>query len=55
MNNHDCTRKIEQYRFYKTDAEICKILGISPPTLYVRLKRSNWKVSEVFLIESLRL
>jgi len=51
MTKFDCTRKIEQMRFYKTDDEVCKIIGISKPTLYTRLKESNWKTSEIFLIE----
>lgn len=55
MTKHDTTRKIEQMRFYKTDDEVCKIIGISKPTLYVRLKKSNWKTSETYLIERLKL
>ena len=55
MTKHDCTRKIEQIRFYTTDDEVCKTIGISKPTLYVRLRQSNWKVSEIYLIERLKL
>ena len=55
MTKHDTTRKIEQIRFYKTDDDVCKIIGISKPTLYVRLKKSNWKTSEIYLIERLKL
>jgi hypothetical protein len=55
MTNHDCTRKIEQMRFYKTDDQICKIIGISKTTLYKRLRESNWKTAEVFLIERYKL
>lgn len=55
MTKHDCTRKIEQIRFYTTDDEVCKAIGISKPTLYVRLRQSNWKVSEIYLIERLKL
>ena len=55
MTTHDCTRKVEQFRYYMTDDEVCKKIGISKATLYVRLKNSNWKVSEIFLIESWKL
>ncbi len=55
MTKYDTTKKIEQMRFYKTDDEVCKIIGISKPTLYVRLKKSNWKTSEIYLIERLKL
>ena len=55
MTKFDCTRKIEQMRFYRTDDEVCKRIGISKPTLYTRLKLSNWKTAEIFLIEDLKL
>lgn len=55
MTKFDCTRKIEQIRFYNTDEEICKKIGFSKPTLYTRLKRSNWKISEIYLIENIKL
>lgn len=55
MTKFDCTQKIERFRIYKTDDEVCKLIGISKPTLYTRLKCSNWKVSEIFLIEKLAL
>lgn len=55
MTKHDTTRKIQQLRFYKTDFEICKIIGVSKPTLYTRIKQSNWKTSEIYLIERLKL
>jgi hypothetical protein len=51
MTKFDCTQKVERMRFYKTDLEVCKIIGISAPTLYTRLKRSNWKTAEIYLIE----
>lgn len=55
MTKHDTTRKIEQYRMYMTDVHLCEILGISKNTLYTRLKQSNWKVSEIYMIEKLKL
>jgi len=55
MTKFDCTRKVEQIRFYKTDDEVCKIVGISKPTLYTRLKNSNWKTAEIYLIERIKL
>lgn len=55
MTPHDTTRKVEQLRFYKTDDEVCKIIGISKNTLYTRLRQSNWKTSEIYLIERYKL
>lgn len=55
MTKFECTSKIQKLRHYNTDDEVCKKIGISKPTLYVRLKTNNWKVSEVYLIESIKL
>ena len=51
MTKFECTSKIQKLRHYKNDDEVSKIIGISKPTLYVRLRNHNWKVSEIFLIE----
>lgn len=51
MTKFECTSKVQKIRHYKTDDDVCKIIGISKPTLYVRLKENNWKKSEIFLIE----
>lgn len=55
MTKFECTNKVESLRYCKKDADIAKIIGISKPTLYTRLKRNNWKVSEIYLIEKFRL
>lgn len=55
MTPHDTTRKVEQLRFYKTDDEVCKVIGISKNTLYTRLRQSNWKTAEIYLIERYKL
>jgi len=56
MTKHDCTRKIEQFRHYKTDEEICKKIGISKNTLYKRLRdSSSWKTSEIYVVEGWKL
>jgi len=55
MTKHDTTRKVEQMRFYKTDDQVCNIIGISKNTLYKRLRDSSWKTAEIFLIESFKL
>lgn len=55
MTKLECTSKVQKMRYYRTDEEVVKIIGISKPTLYVRLKANNWKVSEICLIESLKL
>jgi len=56
MSNHDCTRKVEQFRHYMTDEEVCKKIGISKNTLYKRLRDSkSWKTSEIHTIENWKL
>jgi len=55
MTKFECTSKVQKIRHYKTDDDVCKVIGISKPTLYVRLKENNWKTSEIFLIESIKL
>jgi len=50
----ECTAKIQRIRGGNfIDEDICEKIGISKPTFYSRLKLSNWKKSEVHLIESL--
>jgi len=56
MTTHDCTRKVEQFRHYMTDEEVCKKIGISKNTLYSRLRNdSKWKTKEICVIEKLKL
>jgi len=56
MTGHDATRKVEQMRFYMTDEEVCKKIGISKNTLYKRLRDSKrWKTAEICIIESWKL
>jgi len=55
MTKFEATSKVQKIRHYSTDDEVCKRLGISKPTLYVRLKNHSWKVSEIYLIESIKL
>lgn len=47
------TEKVYILRDNGTDDDLAKLLGISKVTLYTRLKVSNWKVSELALIDSL--
>lgn len=55
MTKFECTNKVQKIRHYKTDDEVVKIIGITKPTLYVRLKENNWKTAEIFLIEKYEL
>lgn len=56
MTGHDCTRKVEQFRSYMTDDDVCKKIGISKNTLYKRLRDSkSWKTAEIFVIENWKL
>lgn len=53
MTKLECTSKVQKMRHYNTDDEVCKKLGITKPTLYVRLKTNNWKITELSHIEKL--
>ena len=55
MTKFECTSKVQKLRNYNSDDEISKKIGISKPTLYLRLKIHNWKVAEIHLIESMKL
>ena len=55
MTKFECTSKIHKIRQYHSDDEVCKKVGITKPTLYVRLSTHNWKVSEIYLIEKINL
>ena len=53
ITKYDCTRKVERFRKYMTDQEICEKIGISRNTLYKRIKDSStWKKSEIYLVEA---
>lgn len=50
------TQKILRYRGNPyTDEQLARKIGISKPTLYVRLKLHNWKKSEVYLINKIKI
>ena len=52
----ETTKKILRYRGNPyTDEQIAEKIGISKPTLYVRLRLHNWKKSEVYLINKIEL
>jgi transcriptional regulator with PAS, ATPase and Fis domain len=55
MTKIESTLKVQKLRHYNTDDEVCKKLGISKPTLYVRLKTHNWKITEIYLIKNIKL
>lgn len=52
MTKLEASAKISGFRGKYTDEEICKKIGISKPTLYARLSKHNWKVSELYLIKN---
>lgn len=54
MTKLEATSKTQRLRLSYTDDELAKKIGISKPTLYVRIAQHNWKVSEIFLIEKLK-
>lgn len=55
MTKFECTKKVLKLKGSMTDDELSKKIGISRPTLSVRIKEHNWKTSEIFLIEKLKL
>lgn len=54
MTKLEATSKAQRLRLSFTDDEVAKKLGISKPTLYARISKHNWKVSEIFLLEKLK-
>lgn len=50
----EATNKVYQLRqTTQNDDELAKLLDLSKVTLYTRLKKSNWKKSEMFYINHL--
>lgn len=50
----EATNKVYQLRqTTKNDDKLVKLLDLSKVTLYTRLKKSNWKKSEIFYIDHL--
>lgn len=54
INKLEATAKIGRVRTSYTDEELALKLGITKPTLYTRLVKSNWKKGELSLIESIK-
>ena len=54
MTRLEATAKIQRFRLSFTDEDLVKKIGITKPTLYARISRHNWKVSEIFLIEKMK-
>lgn len=53
MTKYEATQKVKRLNLTETLDEISKKIGISRPTLNIRLNNNNWKVSEIHLIKSL--
>lgn len=54
MTKLEATSKAQRLRLSFTDDEVAKKIGITKPTLYARISKHNWKVSEIFLLEKLK-
>jgi predicted DNA-binding protein (UPF0251 family) len=52
MTKYDATQRVKRHLAFKTQDEVSKAIGISRPTLNTRLKRNNWKMSELHLIQT---
>lgn len=50
MTKSEATAKVSGFRGKYTDEELATKLGISRPTLYVRLAKNNWKLGEIQLV-----
>ena len=53
MNQTEATLKIKGLKGNQTDDQLAERIGISKPTLYTRLVKSNWKKGEIELIKNL--
>lgn len=49
----EATQKVQKMLLNTTYEEMAKKIGITKPTLYVRLADHNWKLGELSLIEKL--
>ena len=54
MTKLETTAKVQRLRISYSDADVCKKIGITKPTLYSRIANHKWKVSEIYLIEKLK-
>jgi len=53
MTKFEATNRVRRKLNFETQEEICKKLGITRPTLNIRLIKNNWKISEIYAIEKL--
>ena len=53
MNKTEATFKANLLLIGLTVEQLAKKLGITKPTLYTRLSKSNWKLGEIALLERL--
>ena len=54
MTRLEATAKAQKLRLSFSDEDLCKMIGITKPTLYSRIINHKWKVSELFLIEKMK-
>jgi len=54
MTKLEATSKVQRLRLSFTDEDLVKKIGITKPTLYARISKHNWKVSEIFLIDKMK-
>ena len=53
MTKEEATLKVKGLKGNITDEQLSKKIGISQPTFYTRLLKSNWKKGEIELIKNL--
>ena len=53
MNQTEATLKVQGLKGNIPDDKLAEKIGISKPTLYTRLVKSNWKKGEIELIKNM--
>lgn len=53
MNQKEATLKVQGLKGNIPDDKLAEKIGISKPTLYTRLVKSNWKKGEIELIKNM--
>ena len=54
MNKTEATLLANSLLNHTTVDDLAKQIGITKPTLYVRLRDKNWKLGEIALLEKLK-
>ena len=53
MTKFEATETVKRKLVFVSQSDLSKKIGITRPTLIIRLKKMNWKVSEIYAIEKI--